>query len=67
MITDTEIKVMGIKFLSQHLGDVGAERFVALIQREAFDYTEWHKGIDKDLTINEISSRAMDLSSESDH
>ena len=43
MITDTEIKVKGIQLLSRYLGDVEAERFVALIQREPFDYTKWRQ------------------------
>ncbi len=41
MISDTEIKVKGVQLLSQYLGDVEAERFIALIQREPFDYTKW--------------------------
>ena len=41
MITDTEIKSQGMKFLVKNLGIVEAERFIALIQREPFDYTEW--------------------------
>jgi hypothetical protein len=34
MITDTEIKIKGIKALTESLGCVDAERFIALIQRE---------------------------------
>ncbi|HFC30604.1 MAG TPA: hypothetical protein ENJ44_06135 [Oceanospirillales bacterium] len=59
MITDTEIKSKGIKLLAQHLGDVEAERFIALIQREPFDYTKWRKELDTDLSIAEISEKAM--------
>ncbi len=40
MITDTEIKTRGIQLLAKYLGDVEAERFIALIQREPFDYTQ---------------------------
>ncbi len=36
MITDTEIKAKGFQVLAQHLGDIEAERFVALIQKRAF-------------------------------
>ena len=39
MLTDTEIKIKGIQTLSETLGDIEAERFIALIQREPFDYT----------------------------
>ncbi len=61
MITDTEIKQKGVQILSQYLGDVEAERFIALIQREPFDYTEWHQGLSENLSIKEISAKAMSL------
>ncbi|KAA6182149.1 hypothetical protein F2Q65_18375 [Thiohalocapsa marina] len=61
MSTDTEIKSRGVEVLSQYLGDVEAERFIALIQREPFDYTEWRRQLDQDLSIQQISDRAMAL------
>jgi hypothetical protein len=61
MITDTEIKLKGIQILAEYLGDVETERFIALIQREPFDYTKWRQGLDEDLTIENISQRAMEL------
>mgnify|MGYP006353704333 FL=1 len=59
MITDTEIRIKGVKILTEFLGDVEAERFISLIQREPFDYTKWRQGLDEDLSIEEISKRAM--------
>jgi len=59
VITDTEIKSKGFQVLVQYLGDVEAERFVALIQREPFDYTNWRQDIDEDLSLEEISHKAM--------
>jgi hypothetical protein len=59
MITDTEIKLKGIHLLSEYLGDVEAERFITLIQREPFDYTKWRQGLDENLSIEEISHNAM--------
>lgn len=61
MITDTEIRLKGLKILAKYLGDIEAERFVALIQREPFDYTKWRQGLDEDLSIEEISKKAMAL------
>jgi hypothetical protein len=61
MITDTEIRLKGLQILAKFLGDVEAERFVALIQREPFDYTKWRQGLDEDLSIGEISQKAMAL------
>lgn len=60
-MTDSEIRLKGIQILSDQLGDVEAERFVALIQREPFDYTKWRQGLDESLSIKEISQRAMAL------
>ena len=59
MITDTEIKSKGFELLALHLGNVEAERFIALIQREPFDYTEWRQDMDEELSLEEISQRAM--------
>ena len=61
MITDTEIRAKGVRILAQYLGDVEAERFIALIQREPFDYTKWRQDLDDDISIEEISRRAMEL------
>jgi len=61
MMTDTEIRLKGLEVLAKHLGDVEAERFIALIQRESFDYTKWRQGLDEDLSIEEISRKAMAL------
>ena len=61
MMTDTEIRVKGLQVLVKFLGDVEAERFISLIQKEPFDYTKWRQGLDEELSIKEISKRAMNL------
>lgn len=61
MITDTEIKVKGVEILAQYLGDIEMERFIALIQREPFDYTKWRQNIEDDESIESISKKAMQL------
>lgn len=58
-MTDTEIRSKGLEILAKHLGDVEAERFIALIQREPFDYTKWRQGMDEDLSMEEIRGKAM--------
>ncbi len=59
MSTDTEIKVAGFRALVAALGDVQAERFIALIQREPFVYTKWQRTLWPDRDIEEISHAAM--------
>ncbi len=59
MITDNEIKATGFRALVAALGDVQAEKFIALIQREPFDYTRWQRTLWPDKSIDEISQEAM--------
>jgi hypothetical protein len=59
MITDTEIKLAGFQALVAALGDVQAEKFIALIQREPFDYTQWQRNLWPDKSIEDISQAAM--------
>jgi hypothetical protein len=59
MITDTEIKVNGLKALADALGQVEAERFVTLLLREPFDYTDWQKSLWPDRIVRDISKAAM--------
>jgi hypothetical protein len=61
MITDTEVKVKGIKALMDSLGSVDAERFISLIQREPFDYTKWQRTLWEEQSVEEISRNAMKM------
>ncbi|MDR3265617.1 MAG: hypothetical protein LBT15_06375, partial [Synergistaceae bacterium] len=38
MMTDTVLKDSGMKYLTEKLGMVDAERFIALVIKEPFDY-----------------------------
>ena len=59
-ITDTELKLRGIEALIAALGMVQAERFVSLILREPFDYTQWQRDLWPDKSLEEISGLAME-------
>lgn len=59
MLTDTEIKLTGVQALIASLGKVDAERFIALIQREPFDYTKWQRNLWDDESVEAISRNAM--------
>ena len=61
MKVDAEIKVLGFEVLTQHLGLVDAERFITLIQRDKFDYTQWRQNLFAGLRGEEISRQAMEL------
>ncbi len=59
MLTDTEIKKKGLKVLVENLGDVDAEKFIRLITKEPFDYTQWQSSLWKDEPIEGLSEKAM--------
>lgn len=43
MNSDTALMSKGMQILSDAMGIVDAERFISLINREQFDYTEWQR------------------------
>lgn len=61
MKVDSEIKMLGIEVLNQHLGIVDTERFIALIQREKFDYTKWRQDLFLGMSGEELSKKAMEF------
>lgn len=59
MLTDIEIRKKGLKILIDALGNVNAEKFISLIIKEPFDYTEWQSTLWSDQSVNQISESAM--------
>ena len=60
-ITDTEVKQIGLGALVEALGEVDAERFITLLNRDPFDYTIWQKNNFNNMDIEQISAKAMEL------
>ena len=60
MKTDTEIRIDGTQALVETLGEVDAERFIALIMREPFDYTKWQRTLFGEQSIEQISQAARE-------
>ena len=51
----------GMECLIDNLGLVEAERFIAMINAEPFDYTEWRRdNLFKDVSVEELSHAAME-------
>ena len=61
MNSDTALKNEGMKVLAKQLGLVNAERFIALMIREPFDYTKWQRNLFKDIPLDEFLKDAMDF------
>ena len=59
MYTDTVLRNEGMRILIKNLGNVEAERFISLINREPFDYTEWQQNLFEGVSVRELSKAAM--------
>jgi len=59
MYTDTVLRNTGMRILISNLGNVEAERFITLINREPFDYTEWQQNLFEGMSVRELSKIAM--------
>ncbi len=66
MLTETEIKRRGFEALFDALGDLGVEKFISLLLREPFDYTNWRQDLWCEKTIEQISKEAMEYQSKID-
>jgi hypothetical protein len=62
MRTDTALRSEGMNILLNALGHVDAERFISLMIREPFDYTEWRKKHLEDEDVRTLSRKAMEYS-----
>jgi hypothetical protein len=61
MDNSTVLKNEGMRLLTENLGLLNAERFIALIGKEPFDYTEWQRGLYNDIPLDEFLKNAMEL------
>jgi hypothetical protein len=59
MYAEMTLRNEGMKILINKLGRVEAERFISLIIREPFDYTEWQNNLFNEMSVQELSNLAM--------
>ena len=62
MASDIEIMNGGINCLLEKLGVVETERFIAVINREKFDYTEWQRQRFDNISSEEFNEAAVSYS-----
>ncbi|MCL2648759.1 MAG: hypothetical protein FWD61_17465 [Phycisphaerales bacterium] len=60
MRTDRVLRTDAMNLLVKGLGEIEAERFIYLVKREDFDYTEWQRDLWKDRSIDEVYKLAAD-------
>ena len=58
MKTDAMIKKEGFQALKERFDAVEFERFLVIINREKFDYTEWRRGLFEDIALEELAAKA---------
>ena len=54
MKTDNAVRLEAMNVLVSALGAVDAERFICMMKRDTFDYTEWRRDLWKGKGIDEI-------------
>lgn len=59
MASDIEVMDRGISCLINGLGTIDTERFVSLLVRERFDYTEWQRRRFDDVGEKELFEAAV--------
>ena len=60
MRTDNVLRVDAMNALLENLGSVDAERFISMVKRDTFDYTEWQKKLWEGKSIEEIHKMATE-------
>ena len=61
MRSDTLIKSDGMRVLAENLGIIEAERFITLMLRESFDYTEWQRNLYGKMSVNELFDKITEF------
>ena len=57
-MSDT-IMEKGMRSLVASLGEIDAERFVARLLREPFDYAKWQRNLFDGMSVNDIADAAV--------
>jgi hypothetical protein len=60
MRTDNVVRLEAMNALVANLGAVDAERFICMVKRDTFDYTEWQRDLWGDKSIEEIHAAATE-------
>jgi hypothetical protein len=59
MRTDSALRYEVMDALVRTFGSVDTERFISMVKRDTFDYTEWRRGLWNDMTIEEVYAEAV--------
>ena len=59
-MNEAVLKQSAMKCLIDNFGNVEAERFISLVIKEPFDYTKWQEGLYENMSVSELSKKAME-------
>ena len=62
MRTDNVVRVEAMQALISALGALDTERFICMMKRDTFDYTEWQRNLWDGMSIEEIHEQATEYS-----
>jgi len=60
MRTDNVVRLEAMEALITTIGAVDTERFISMVKRDTFDYTEWQRKLWSDKSIEEIHAMATE-------
>ena len=60
MRTDNVVRIEAMDALITILGAVDDERFICMVKRDTFDYTEWQRKLWENKSIDEIHALAAE-------
>lgn len=60
-ISDNELTLRGMNLLKDEFGPVDAERFIYVMTKDGFDYTEWQRNLFKGETVRSLGEKMMAL------
>ena len=58
-MNEAVLQKSAMKCLIDNFGNVEAERFISLVIKEPFDYTKWQETLYEDMSVEELSKKAM--------
>ena len=64
MKTESEIRMQGMQALIGSLGLIETERFLIAVNQDKFNYTEWRRTGQPDMSIEQIAAAANQFSSQ---
>ena len=64
---EREIYSKGMKCLAEHLGDIESDQFIAIVNRNKANYTEWRReNLFKDMTLEELNKDILEYAKSHD-